>query len=111
MIQANSPPPLSATKMTFVVNTGHLYTNSIPHSAFCCLQLHDLSSLVHRLPPFLFSVCVHNSMETSENQGRPGSIHHVSVRGEEGPIFKYVHTKLESDFLLIKISSFEHAKV
>ena len=92
MIQANSPPPLPATKMTFVVNTGHLYTNSIPHSAFCCLQLHDFSSLVRRLPPFLFSVCVHNSMKTSENQGRPGSIHHVSGRtldvGEEGPIFK-----------------------
>ena len=54
-------------------------------------------------------------METSEERGRSGSIHHVSGRtldvGEEGPIFKYVHTKLESEFLLIKISSFKHPKV
>ena len=31
--------------------------------------------------------------------------------GGEGPIFKYVHTKLESRFVLIKTRSFDHAKV
>ena len=36
-------------------------------------------------------------------QGRPGNIHHVSrcevdVEGE-GPIFKYIRTNLESEFL------------
>ena len=41
--------------------------------------------------------------ESSEKQGSPGSIHHMSghevdVSGE-GPIFKYVCTKLESEFL------------
>ena len=42
-------------------------------------------------------------METSEKQERPDSIHHVSGCeldvGEEGAIFKYVRTKLESEFL------------
>ena len=39
----------------------------------------------------------------SEKRGRPGSIHHVSGRevdvGGEGAIFKYIRTKLESEFL------------
>ena len=39
--------------------------------------------------------------ESSEKQGRPGSIHHMSghdISGE-GPIFKYVCKKVESEFL------------
>ena len=40
---------------------------------------------------------------TSEKQGKPGSIHHMSGRkvdvGGEGLIFKYMCTKLESEFL------------
>ena len=49
--------------------------------------------------------CVHNNTrqrKTSEKQGRPRSIYHVSGREVgvgEGPIFKYVHTKFESEFL------------
>ena len=31
--------------------------------------------------------------------------------GEERPIFKYVRIKLESEFLQIKTSSFDHAKI
>ena len=65
-----------------------------------------IDSLVTRPPPCLPSICVHiNTREwkTGEKQGRPGSIHHVSGRevdvGGEGPIFKYVCTKLESEFL------------
>ena len=65
-----------------------------------------LDSLVPRPPPFLSSVCVHNNTrerKTSEKRGRPGSIHHVSGHevdvGGEGPIFKYIRTKLESEFL------------
>ena len=41
--------------------------------------------------------------ESSEKQGRAGSIHHMSGRevdiSWEGPIFKYVCTKDESEFL------------
>ena len=61
--------------------------------------------LVPRPPPFLFSVCAHNNTRermTGEKRGRPGSIHYVSGRevdvGREGPIFKYIRTKLESEF-------------
>ena len=64
------------------------------------------SSLVPRPPLFLPSVCIHNNTrewKTDEKRERPGSIHHVSGRevdvGGEGPIFKYVRTKLESEFL------------
>ena len=64
------------------------------------------ASLVPRPPLFLPSVCVHNNtweQKTSEKRGKPESSHHVSGRevdvGREGPIFKYVHTKLESKFL------------
>ena len=63
------------------------------------------TSLVPRPPPFLPSVCVDNNtweQKTGEKRGRPGSIHHVSGRevdvGGEGLIFKYVWTKLESEF-------------
>ena len=49
---------------------------------------------------------VHNNTQerkTGKKQGRPGSIYHVSGREvyvrREGPIFKYVRTKLESEFL------------
>ena len=69
------------------------------------MRLICADSLVPRPPPFLPSVCVHNNTrerKTGEKRGRPGSIHHVSGRevdvGGEGPIFKYVHTKLESNF-------------
>ena len=81
-------------------------------------RLHNLKMLVNGklmpsdlasfpgLPPFLPSVCVHNNTrerKTGEKRGRPGSIHHVSGRevdvGGEGPIFKYIRTKLESEFL------------
>ena len=63
-------------------------------------------SLVPRPPLFLPSICIHNNTQerkTGEKRGRPGSIHHVSGRevdvGGEGPIFKYIRTKLESEFL------------
>ena len=63
-------------------------------------------SLVPRPPLFLPSICVHNNtreQKNGEKQGRPGSIHHMSGRevdvGGEGPIFKYMRTKLESEFL------------
>ena len=40
--------------------------------------------------------------KTGKKRGRPGSIYHVSGREvdvrREGPIFKYVRTKLESEF-------------
>ena len=56
--------------------------------------------------PFLPSICVHNNTrerKTSEKQGRPGSIHHVSGCevdvGKEGPIFKNIRTNLEREFL------------
>ena len=49
--------------------------------------------------PLLFYL----NMETSEKWGRSGSIHHMSGCevdvGEEGSIFEYVRTKLESKFL------------
>ena len=60
-------------------------------------------SLVPRPLPFLPSVCVHNNTrewKTNEKRGRPGSIHHVSgCEVGEGPIFKYICSKLESEFL------------
>ena len=67
-------------------------------------QFHNL---VPRPPPFLPSICVHyNTCEqkSGEKRGTPGSIHHVGGREVhgcrgEGPIFKYVRTKLESEFL------------
>ena len=72
--------------------------------SLCVLQY--THSLVPRPPPFLPSICVHNNsreQKTGEKQGRPGSIHHVSGRevdvGGEGPIFKSICTKLESEFL------------
>ena len=52
-----------------------------------------------------FFVCVHNAWERKigEKQRRPGSIHHMSGckvdTGGEGPIFKYLRAKLESEFL------------
>ena len=64
------------------------------------------TSLVPRPPPFLPSVGVHNNTrewKTGKKWGRPGSIHHVSGRevdvGGEGPIFQYILTKLDSEFL------------
>ena len=36
--------------------------------------------------------------------------HEVHIGGE-GPIFKYVHNKLERSYLLVKSSSFYHANV
>ena len=75
------------------------------HQLVVATALH-CTSLIPRPPPFLPFFCVHyNTRErrTSEKQGRPGSIHHVSGRevdvGGEGPIFKYARTKLESEFL------------
>ena len=57
--------------------------------------------LPHFYLPFVF-IIIHRSGRPAK---RPGSINHVSgrkvdIRGE-GPIFclKYVHTKLESEFL------------
>ena len=35
----------------------------------------------------------------------------VDVGGGDGPIFKYIRSKLESEFLTVKMSSFQHAKV
>ena len=65
-----------------------------------------VTSLVPRPAPFLPSVCVHNNTrdrKTGKKWGRPGSIRHVSGRevdvGGEGPIFNYIRTKLESEFL------------
>ena len=65
-----------------------------------------LISLVPRPPPFLSSICVHNNTRERKIDkigGRPGSSHHVSGRevnvGGEGPIFKYIRNKLESEFL------------
>ena len=63
-----------------------------------------LHSLVARPPPFLPPICIHNNntqeQKTGEKRERPGSIHHVSGRevdiGGEGPIFKYIRTKLVS---------------
>ena len=47
--------------------------------------------------PFAFTI-IHGS----RRPGRPGNIHDVSGRevdvGGEGPIFKYICTKLESEF-------------
>ena len=58
------------------------------------------------LPAFTFHL--HNTQEqkTSEKQERPGRIHHVhgykvDIWGE-GSTFKYIHTKLESEFLAIQ---------
>ena len=52
------------------------------------------------------SICVHNNTrerKTGEKWGRPESIHHMSGCevdvGREGPIFNYIRTKLESEFL------------
>ena len=68
-----------------------------------------MCSLVSRPPPFFSSVCVHNNTwerKTGEKRGRPGSIHHMSGRevyiGGEGPIFKYIRSKLESEFLAVQ---------
>ena len=44
-------------------------------------------------------------------QERPETIHHVSGCGGEGPISKYVRTKQKASFLLVKTSSFHHAKI
>ena len=70
------------------------------------VAVEEIISLVPRPPPFLPSVCVHNNTrerKTGKKQGRLGIIHHVSGCkvdvGGEGPIFKYVRTKLESKFL------------
>ena len=70
------------------------------------IQIQSGPSLGPRPIPFWSSVCVPNNTrewKTSEKRGRPGSIHHVSGRevdvGGEGPIFKYIRTKLESEFL------------
>ena len=66
----------------------------------------QLDSLVPRPPLFLPSVCIHNNIwerRTGNKRGRPGSIHHVSGHevdlGGEGPMFKHVRTKVESEFL------------
>ena len=61
---------------------------------------YNIRSLVPRPPLLLPSICVHNNtreQKTGEKRGRPGSIHHVSGHEVEGPIFKYIRTKLESD--------------
>ena len=63
------------------------------------------TSLIPRPPLFLPSDDNTWNWKIGEKlkQGRPGSIHHVSRRevdvGGEGPIFKNIHTKLESEFL------------
>ena len=76
-----------------------------------CLQVAGSKSglsLVPRPPPFLpsvcVSVCVHNNTQerkTSEERERPGSIHRVSEHEVDvgGEVFKYIRTKLESEFL------------
>ena len=67
--------------------------------------MHPLDSMCS-LAPFLLSVRIHNNIRernTSKKRGRPGSIHHMSGRevdvGGDGLIFKYIRTKLESEFL------------
>ena len=66
------------------------------------------NNLVPRSPPFLPSVTIIHKSEwkTSEKWGRSGGIHHMSRCamdvGGEGPIFKYTHAKLESEFLTIQ---------
>ena len=66
-------------------------------------------ALVLRPPPFLLSICIHNNTwerKTSKNGEGLGAFdhhHHISGCevdvGGEGPIFKYVTPKLESEFL------------
>ena len=64
--------------------------------------------------PFAFTI-IHESGRPAKTWGRPGSIHHVSGRevdvGGEEPIFKYIRTKLESEFLTAQDEYFHHAKV
>ena len=52
--------------------------------------------------PFAFTM-IHGNGRPVKKRGRPGSIYHMSGREvdvrREGPIFKYVRTKLESEFL------------
>ena len=72
------------------------------------IPVYRRASLVPRPPPFLLSVCVHNNTQNRKlgeklKRGRPRSIHHVSGSkvdvGGEGPIFKNIRAKLESEFL------------
>ena len=53
--------------------------------------------------PFAFTTIHRIEDRRKLKQGRPGSIHYVSGHevdvGGEGPIFKYMRTKLESEFL------------
>ena len=54
-------------------------------------------------PVFSFHYNSTQERNTGEKQGRPGSIYHMSRCavdvGGEGPIFKYIRAKLESEFL------------
>ena len=60
-------------------------------------KLASFPGLLRFYLPFAFTT-IHG-----EKWGRPGSIHHVSGHevdiGGEGPIFKYIRTKVESEFL------------
>ena len=81
-------------------------------------------SLIPRPSPVFFcsSVCLqYNTLERKDGEklGRPGLIHHTNdVRWtwgghrEEGPIIKYVRTKIEKQVsYLLKTSNFDHTKV
>ena len=88
--------------------------SGVPLYRVYCIYLP--SSLVPWPLLFLPSICIQNNTrewKIGEKRRRPGNIHNVSGCkvnvGGEGPIFKYVRTKLESNFLLVKTSSFDHA--
>ena len=53
--------------------------------------------------PFAFTIIHRSRRPAKKKRGRPGSIDHVSGHdvdaGGEGPIFKYIRSKLESKFL------------
>ena len=68
--------------------------------------MHVIVSLVPRPPPFLPSICVHNNTREQKTGKKTGMAWEHSSREwmrdgcrGEGPIFKYIRSKLESEFL------------
>ena len=81
-------------------------------------SMYSSHSLVPRPPPFLPSVFFHyntREQKTSEKWGRPRSIHHVSGCevdvGRRGRYSNMYILNLKASFLLVKMSSFDHAEV
>ena len=74
---------------------------------FCFDFVVGILQLPHSRPPMFFFFSLFSLRSVSgrlvKKPRRPRSIHYVSGRkvdvGGEGPIFKYVRTKLESEFL------------